>query len=373
MPMVKRRLTIGSQHKAYLLRKSKTIGETCEDNENKISNSNNLEEEGKLGVKRKALQNISNVTKNVNSGIYEEENKNKSIQPDIKGNMKQENEKESKCEIVNCLEKFFLVPQYASHIYKYLKKIELERLCQKWPTNPAVTDKMRRRAVDWIWSISQKLKLTQESVHLSVYLLDKSIELLEVNESNLKLITLCCMSIATKYEEVAVHRFHRFLTSCNPPNSRIDFRNMEMKILNVLDFGIGRPSSLHFLRRINMIIRSNRIQHTFGKFIIDMILFEEIFCHERPSLIASAASFIACCLSCSTLDVNLWTECLSFDTGYNINNLKPTIAQMAQVILNGIKMLDSVKEKYSKQEYHCVFQRMVKEKKLLKLLSNFDS
>jgi Cyclin, C-terminal domain len=64
---------------------------------------------------------------------------------------------------------------------------------------------------------------------------------------------------------------------------------MEKEILNTLDFHLGRPLSLHFLRRNSKAGDVSAEHHNFAKFAMEAALTEYSLAHIMPSKMAAAA------------------------------------------------------------------------------------
>ena len=57
------------------------------------------------------------------------------------------------------------------------------------------------------------------------------------------------MLLASKYEEMYAPEIADFVYITDNAYSKIDIRKMECLILRTLDFNLGKPLPLHFLRR----------------------------------------------------------------------------------------------------------------------------
>ena len=70
-----------------------------------------------------------------------------------------------------------------------------------------------------------------------------------VNRSRLQLVGVTSMLLAAKYEEMYAPEIRDFEYIADNAYSTADIRKMECIILQTLDFSLGRPLPLHFLRR----------------------------------------------------------------------------------------------------------------------------
>ena len=67
---------------------------------------------------------------------------------------------------------------------------------------PDVTPDMRSILVDWLIEVAQEYKLQQETLHLSVRLIDRFLSRRPVARTKLQLVGVTCMFIASKFEEI---------------------------------------------------------------------------------------------------------------------------------------------------------------------------
>ena len=61
---------------------------------------------------------------------------------------------------------------------------------------------MRAILVDWIIEVHLKFKLLPETLFITVSLIDRFLELEQIKRTNLQLVGVTAMLIASKYEEI---------------------------------------------------------------------------------------------------------------------------------------------------------------------------
>ena len=130
------------------------------------------------------------------------------------------------------------------------------------PKNPSEyllsIDGARTSMVDWLLFLCTRLNFSDQTLFRSVSILDEYISKLTINEASqinqqyLNLITIACLSLATKLEEINCN-YISFLNEkvLNSPNSKIftnkDLTNMEFQILKELKYNTMFSTPLDFI------------------------------------------------------------------------------------------------------------------------------
>ena len=129
---------------------------------------------------------------------------------------------------------------------------------------------MRTILIDWMVEVHSRFKLLQETLYLTVATMDRFLQvssckffpmwpsvnyilLLKMESSvvrhDLQLVGLTCMFIASKFEEMYTPEISDFVFMSDKAYTKKEILRMELRILKALDFNLGRPLPLHFLRR----------------------------------------------------------------------------------------------------------------------------
>jgi len=130
------------------------------------------------------------------------------------------------------------------------------------PINPSEyiisIDGARTNMVNWLSFLCGKLNFSDQTLFRSVSIFDQYTskmtmdEASELDQQYLNLITIACLSLATKLEEINCN-YISFLNEkvLNSPNSQIftnkDLTNMEFKILKTLNYNTMYSTSLDFI------------------------------------------------------------------------------------------------------------------------------
>jgi len=259
-----------------------------------------------------------------------------------------------------------LCAEYVKDIYEYLRQLELQYAVQAdylaapagSKTKPEINGKMRAILIDWLIQVHQRFSLLQETLYLTIAILDRylSHRCGEIKRKKLQLVGVSCMWIASKYEEMYAPEINDFVYITDNAYTSLEIRSMELDILRTLDFNLGKPLPLHFLRRNSKAAGVDAKQHNFAKFFMEMTLQEYSFVHISPSELAAAAL----CLSCrvvnedaeETGDKLKWEEKMVHYSGYKESDLESLMASIASfVVKSETSKLNFVKQKYQSSKF----------------------
>merc|ERR1739848_349119 len=102
-----------------------------------------------------------------------------------------------------------LVVEYVNEIYGYLRQLEVEQAFEedylnKSKMKTSVTPKNRAVLIDWLVQVNSQFKLLQETLHLTVAVVDRYLQHSagKVEKKNLQLVGVASMLVAAKYEEM---------------------------------------------------------------------------------------------------------------------------------------------------------------------------
>ena len=99
----------------------------------------------------------------------------------------------------------FLLDIYAEDIHKFLKSLESKHFIREryLTSSHIMTHTMRSLLVDWLFEVQQTFKLLNETIHLSISLLDLFMQdHPSIPKDKLQLVGVSCIFLASKYEEM---------------------------------------------------------------------------------------------------------------------------------------------------------------------------
>ena len=102
---------------------------------------------------------------------------------------------------------------------------------------------MRAILIDWLIDVHKKFKLRSQTLFMTVNIIDRILEKVEVAKHRFQLLGITSLFIASKYEEIYPPELDRFTYVCADAYTNEDLLNMESKVLEILDFNLVFTSS----------------------------------------------------------------------------------------------------------------------------------
>nr|XP_046201926.1 G2/mitotic-specific cyclin-B2-like isoform X1 [Oncorhynchus gorbuscha] len=240
-----------------------------------------------------------------------------------------------------------LCSEYIKDIYGYLQRLETQQSVRpKYMDGYEINGRMRALLIDWLIQVHSRFQLLQETLYLTVAILDRFLQVQTIGRKKLQLVGVTAMLLASKYEEMYSPEIGDFVYITDNAFTKAHIREMEQMILQSLNFELGRPLPLHFLRRASKAGNADVEKHTLAKYLMELTLLDYDMVHYHPSEIAAAAL----CLSQLLLDELNWTLTQEHYSTYNENHLKPIMQHIAKNVVSvteGRTKLQAVKNKYA--------------------------
>ncbi|CAK5087078.1 unnamed protein product [Meloidogyne enterolobii] len=211
--------------------------------------------------------------------------------------------------------------------------------------------RMRQILADWLYHVQSRFTLLNETLSLSINLMDRSLLAMNgsITKTNLQLLGVTCLFISSKFEEITVPNVEDFVIVAGSVFNKEDIFHMEMKfcltkrgknkfyprfreisdfaynydynrqagsinfnlsgiyffnfhfsshnfffqILSALDFNLGAPHSLQFLRRYRFYVEPDSRTYQFAKYICEVASVCYSLAHYLPSTVAATAIWLA--------------------------------------------------------------------------------
>jgi len=244
----------------------------------------------------------------------------------------------------------------------YLRELE-----SKYPIKPGylsgqkgIVPKMRAVLTDWMVEVHQQFTLLQETLFLSIAILDRYMQLQAqtVARRKLQLVGVTAMFIAAKYEEMYAPEIGDFVYITDNAYSESEIRAQEVEMIKHLNFSLERPLPLHFLRRFSKVAQIDTTVHNLAKYIMELAIVEYKFCHTPPSKLAAAALAISMMAYENDPEMTLkqlWNSTIEHYTFYKLTSIADLVQELAghllQVSATKDTRLMAVRKKYSDKKF----------------------
>jgi cyclin B len=169
-----------------------------------------------------------------------------------------------------------LVTEYVNEIYSYLRFMERRQAVKAdyLSGQSEILPKMRGVLVDWLVGVHLQFHLLQETLYTTVAIMDRFLqnEVKTITRKKLQLVGVASMLIAAKYEEIYAPEVKDFVYITDRAYTEKEILRMEVRVLAALNFDLGRPLPLHFLRRASKAGGVDATTHTLAKYIVELSL-----------------------------------------------------------------------------------------------------
>ncbi|KAL2895134.1 Cyclin-B2-4 [Bienertia sinuspersici] len=243
------------------------------------------------------------------------------------------------------------VTDYIDDIYAYYKKVEGSSCVPSdyMDRQPDINERMRAILIDWLVEVHYKFELMEETLYLTVNLIDRFLALKPVMRKKLQLVGVTAMLLASKYEEVSVPVVEDLVLISDKAYSRQEVLEMEKIMINSLQFNLSIPTQYVFMKRFLKAAQADKKVELLSFFLIELCLIEHEMLRFPPSLLAAAAVFSAICTLSGSKH---WSKTCEWHTGYSEEQLMECsrlIVIFHQKAATG--KLTGVHRKYSTSKY----------------------
>ncbi|CAN4109787.1 unnamed protein product [Withania somnifera] len=168
------------------------------------------------------------------------------------------------------------VVDYVEDLYAYHSKMEVcsrispDYMAQQFDVN----ERMRSILIDWLIEVHHKFDLREETLFLTVNLIDRFLEKQSVVRKKLQLVGLVATLLACKYEEVTLPVVDDLVFISDKAYARKEVLQMEKLMLNTLQFNMSVPTPYVFMRRFLKAAQSDRkVSYRVFVFLIFLIFY----------------------------------------------------------------------------------------------------
>jgi len=156
-----------------------------------------------------------------------------------------------------------------------------------------LSEAIRSTLVDWLIQIHYNFKLLEESLFLTVNIIDRYLSKNTLSKDQVQLVGVAAMLIATKYEEIYPPLLKDFVFVSDNSCSAEQILEMEKAILFQIDFDLQLTSPLRFLERFGKLARLDTITFLLSQYMLEVGLLDSKMNQFSASLQAISAIYTA--------------------------------------------------------------------------------
>ncbi|XP_051139197.1 G2/mitotic-specific cyclin-2-like [Andrographis paniculata] len=246
------------------------------------------------------------------------------------------------------------VTEYIDDLYSFYKKTEgLSCVSPSYMMSRQfdINERMRAILVDWLIEVHYKFELAEETLYLTVNLIDRFLSVQSVVRKKLQLVGVTAMLLACKYEEVSVPVVEDFILITDKAYTRKEVLEMEKLMINTLQFNLSLPTSYVFMTRYLRAAQADRRMEVLSFYVMELCLVEYEMLRFAPSMLAAGAVFTA---QCTLSGHRQWSKTCERYTGYTQDDLLECAKMMVRLhekAASGKGNLSAVYKKYSTAKY----------------------
>ena len=155
-----------------------------------------------------------------------------------------------------------------------------------------INERMRGILIDWLIEVHFKFGFTDETLYMTVSIIDRYLSSNSVTKKNLQLLGITSLFISCKHEEIDVPKINDFTYITNNAYDKNEVIQMEDDILKFLKFNLLYPSPIKFFEYLSLHFNFNKKMHMMGKYLMESFLLDIKNIKYKSSIIACACCYI---------------------------------------------------------------------------------
>lgn len=226
---------------------------------------------------------------------------------------------------------------------------------------------MRSILMDWLVQVHNRFALLPETLFLTVNYIDRFLSSKMVSLGKLQLVGATAIFVAAKYEEINCPSVQEIVFMVDGGYTVDEILKAERFMLSMLQFELGWPGPMSFLRRISKADDYDLETRTLAKYFLEVTIMDERFIGCPPSYLAAGAHCLARLIlkkgdwvsydpvfgqyvNVQKLNVQ-WTTSHVHYSGYTWLQIKPLVAMILECCRSPQKHHSAVYEKYCDRRF----------------------
>ncbi|KAK3051462.1 B-type cyclin [Extremus antarcticus] len=242
-----------------------------------------------------------------------------------------------------------MVAEYGEEIFEYMHDLE-----SRMAPNPRYMEQqteiqwsMRAVLMDWVIQVHQRFNLLPETLFLTVNYIDRFLSCKVVSLGKLQLVGATAIFVAAKYEEVQCPTISEIIYMVDGGYSADELLKAERFMLSMLQFELGWPGPMSFLRRISKADDYDLETRTLAKYFLEVTIMDERFVGCTPSFLAAGAH----CMARLMTHNDEWSKAHVYYSNYTWSQLRQLLAAILECCEDPHKHHSAVYDKYTDKRY----------------------
>jgi G2/mitotic-specific cyclin 3/4 len=152
---------------------------------------------------------------------------------------------------------------------------------------------MRSVLMDWLVQVHNRFTLLPETLFLAVNYVDRFLSCKVVSLGKLQLVGATALFVAAKYEEINCPSVQEIVYMVDGAYTADEVLKAERFMLSMLQFELGWPGPMSFLRRISKADDYDLETRTLAKYFLEITVMDERFVGCAPSFLSAGAHCLA--------------------------------------------------------------------------------
>ena len=206
---------------------------------------------------------------------------------------------------------------------------------------------MRAVLMDWVIQVHGRFNLLPETLFLTVNYIDRFLSCKIVSLGKLQLVGATAIFVAAKYEEVQCPTISEIIYMVDNGYSAEELLKAERFMLSMLQFELGWPGPMSFLRRISKADDYDLETRTLAKYFLEVTIMDERFVGCTPSFLAAGAH----CMARLMIYQAEWSKAHVAYSNYTWSQLRQLLAAMLECCEDPQRHHSAVYDKYTDKRY----------------------
>ena len=196
----------------------------------------------------------------------------------------------------NSQENIAFVGEYLEEIYMNLLLEESDSTIKPkmgyMNNQPEINEIMRAILIDWIIDVHLRFRLRQETLFMTIWLIDTYLSFDFIQREKLQLLGIACLLISCKSHEIYYPQHNKLIDMTDNAYTNEEMLVMENEILKKLNFFVVCPNPIDFYNILSKMFNFEKKQYYLGNYFIESALVNYQILKYSPSVIASSCAYL---------------------------------------------------------------------------------